>query len=62
LFLILSYKPIYTTDFISTIASAVLQSHGVKPKLGSILVTLDVGMRRLLPVAGVKEESIGADA
>jgi hypothetical protein len=47
-----------TTDFAFTKASASLQSQRSKPKLRHVVIALNVNVLWLIPVAGVKEESI----
>ena len=42
----------------STEPSACLQSHGFKPELRQVIVALNVNVLRLIPVTGVKEESL----
>ncbi len=41
-------------------AAAALKAHGAQPELRRILVAFDVNMPRLIPIARVEEETVGA--
>jgi hypothetical protein len=49
---------LYPIDLISTIPTAILQSDGIEPELGDIVVTFNMSVRRLVAVGRVKEEPI----
>jgi hypothetical protein len=46
----------------TTNADAALKSDGLRPELRQVILSLDVDMCRLLPVARVREEPIGTEA
>jgi hypothetical protein len=55
----MSYKEFqHLADLCTAHASASVQSYRLKPELANAIFALDVDMRRLIPIAGIEEESI----
>jgi hypothetical protein len=56
------YKLLYTVDLISPEPATTLQSDGIEPEFGYVLLTLNMNVGRLLAITGIKEKSIGTDS
>src|SRR2546421_10911740 len=52
-------KSIY---FVAAKPAAALQANRIEPKLCHLVVTLNVDMRRFIPISRVKEEPVGSSA
>jgi len=58
--LVLADEGGYPVELRTPEAAALVESDGVEPELGQVLVALHVDVRRLGPVTGVEEEPVGA--
>jgi hypothetical protein len=56
------YEPLYPVDLISPEPASMLQSDGIEPESGCIILALDMNVRWLLAIACIEEESVGADS
>jgi hypothetical protein len=55
-------EPLYAVDLISPEPAAILQSDGIEPEFGCVVLTLDMNMGWLLAITCINEESIGTDS
>jgi hypothetical protein len=55
-------EPLYAVDLISPESVAMLQSDGIEPEFGCIILTLDMNVGWLLAITCIKEESVGTDS
>jgi hypothetical protein len=54
----LLYQLLYAVDFISPKPATPLQSDGVKPKFGCVILTLDMNVGWLMTITRIKEKSV----
>lgn len=54
-----SVQPI---NFFATEAAAILQSNRLQPKLGEVVIALDMHMRRLIAITRIKEKPVRANS
>jgi hypothetical protein len=55
-------EPLYAVDLISPEPATMLQSDGIEPEFGCIILTLDMNVGWLLAITCIKEESVGTDS
>jgi hypothetical protein len=60
--LILLNQLLNAVDFVAAEAAALLQPHRVEPEFRLVTLSLDVNMGWLIPVAGVKKESVRSNS
>jgi hypothetical protein len=55
-------EPLNASDLCTRKSSVTLQSDRVKPELRQPIIMLDMYMRRLITISGVKKETVGTDS
>jgi len=54
----INYDRLDLVQLISVKTTTVLQPTGIKPELGHLIISIDMNMNGLIPISGIKEESI----
>jgi len=60
--LVVFNEPAYAVNIAFPKTAARLQSYGIKPKLGYVIIALNVNVLRLISVTRVEEESIRSNS